>query len=137
MRYKNEAFFRQKIERLLMRASKAQSADALLTDMKIKKADRPSVLLTLQKMEAEGRITRNKKGKYALSTAVGRRGRIVSLSKGFAFARMEDGGEDCFIPGRYLRDALPGDVVRIREGAPDERGPQGAVIAVEEEGPRL
>ena len=137
MRYKNEAFFRQKIERLLMRASKAQSADALLADMKIKKADRPGVLLTLQKMEAEGRISRNKKGKYTLSAAVGRRGRIVSLSKGFAFARMEDGGEDCFIPGRYLRDALPGDVVRIREGAPDERGPQGAVIAIEEEGPRL
>lgn len=50
---------------------------------------------------------------------------------------MEDGGPDCFIPGRYLKDALPGDTVRIREGAPDERGPQGAVIAVEEEGPRL
>ena len=58
MRYKNEAFFRQKIERLLMRASKAQSADALLADMKIKKADRPGVLLALQKMEVEGRIRR-------------------------------------------------------------------------------
>ncbi len=137
MRMKNESFYRQKIERLLLRADRAQSADALLAGMKIKKADRPAALLALQRMEAEGRITRNKKGKYALSAAQGKRGRILSLSKGFAFARMEDGGPDCFIPGRYLKDALPGDTVRIREGAPDERGPQGAVIAVEEEGPRL
>ena len=137
MRMKNESFYRQKIERLLLRADRAQSADTLLAGMKIKKADRPAALLALQRMEAEGRITRNKKGKYALSAAQGKRGRILSLSKGFAFARMEDGGPDCFIPGRYLKDALPGDTVRIREGAPDERGPQGAVIAVEEEGPRL
>ena len=118
MRMKNESFYRQKIERLLLRADRAQSADALLAGMKIKKADRPAALLALQRMEAEGRITRNKKGKYALSAAQGKRGRILSLSKGFAFARMEDGGPDCFIPGRYLKDALPGDTVRIREGAP-------------------
>ena len=100
MRMKNESFYRQKIERLLLRADRAQSADTLLAGMKIKKADRPAALLALQRMEAEGRITRNKKGKYALSAAQGKRGRILSLSKGFAFARMEDGGPDCFIPGR-------------------------------------
>lgn len=137
MKIKNEEFYRRKMERLLLRGNKAQSADALLAGMKIKKAERPGALLALQRMEAEGQVTRNKKGKYVLSAAAGRRGRILSLSKGFAFARMEDGGPDCFIPGRYLKDALPGDTVRIREGEPDERGPQGAVLAIEEEGPRL
>lgn len=42
MRMKNESFYRQKIERLLLRADRAQSADALLAGMKIKKADRPA-----------------------------------------------------------------------------------------------
>ena len=73
MRMKNESFYRQKIERLLLRADRAQSADTLLAGMKIKKADRPAALLALQRMEAEGRITRNKKGKYALSAAQGKR----------------------------------------------------------------
>ena len=50
MRMKNESFYRQKIERLLLRADRAQSADALLAGMKIKKADRPAALLALQRM---------------------------------------------------------------------------------------
>lgn len=34
------------------------------------------------------------------------------------------------IPGRFLKDALPGDEVMIRLGAPDERGLQGAIMEV-------
>lgn len=39
--------------------------------------------------------------------------RIVSLSRTFAFARPDDGGEDIFIPGRALNNAFLGDAVLL------------------------
>lgn len=89
-------------------------------------------------MERDGELTQSKKGRYTLADTAGSvRGRILSLNKGFGFARLEETGEDCFIAGRYLGDALPGDTVAIRIGAPDSRGTQGAVVKVLEPGPRL
>lgn len=135
MAHKN---IRERLLRQLRRAGKPLSADALLSGLRLKKSERSAALLTLSRMERDGEVEKNKKWKYALSDTAGCvRGRMLSLNKGFGFARLEDRREDCFIPGRYLLDALPGDVVSIRLGAPDSRGLQGAVAKVLEPGPRL
>ena len=120
----------EQIEKLLLRYNKPLSADAVISAVHVKGQERANVLLLLKKMEKSGKITRNKKGKYVLTSKGGKKGHMLSLSKGFGFARLDDTGDDCFIPGRFLKDALPGDEVMIRLGAPDERGLQGAIMEV-------
>ena len=129
---------KSRILRQLNKSNKGLSADMLASMLRLKKKERPGFLLALSKMEDSGELVKSKKGKYTVSKTAGCvRGRILSLSKGFAFARLEEGGEDCFIAGRNLKDALPGDTVLIRLGAHDDRGPQGEVTVIEQEGNRL
>ena len=128
---------RQAVMRLLAKEGKPLSADALCAGLRVKKKARASLQITQGKMEKEGALLRSKKGKYAAGETGCVRGRILSLSKGFAFARLEAEGEDCFIPGKDLNGALPGDTVRLRLDRSDPRGPQGTVVRVEEEGPRM
>lgn len=134
----NKQVFHDKIIRYFSRWEKAVSADALAAALRIKKNERAAFLLTLKQMQDEGELLRNKKGKYLLAAEKGgQRARMLSLSAGFGFARLEESGEDCFVAGRYLRDALPGDTVLIRLGREDVRGPQGSVIRILERADRL
>ena len=40
---------------------------------------------------------------------------LVKLGKNFGFAMLEDGTSDIFIPGRFLRGAMPGDKVLVEK----------------------
>lgn len=128
---------RARLLRRLEREGRSMTQDALAAALKVKKADRASFLMALRQLEMEGEVLRTKKGKLKLSeTANCRRAVMLSLSRGFAFARFEDTGEDCFIAGRNIRGALPGDTVLIRLGPEDSRGPNGSVTRILEEGDR-
>lgn len=59
---------------------------------------------------------------------------IVSLSRGFAFARPENGGEDVFIHGSQLYGATLGDKVALAGVRMENRGPSGRVARVLEPG---
>ena len=39
--------------------------------------------------------------------------KVVKLGKNFAFVMLEDGTSDIFIPGRFTRGAMPGDMVTV------------------------
>ena len=60
---------------------------------------------------------------------------IVKLGKNFAFAMLEDGTSDVFIPGRFTRGAMPGDTVLIEkfEHPRVEGSDEGEVLAVLEQ----
>lgn len=62
---------------------------------------------------------------------------IVSLSRGFAFARPEDGGEDLFIPGVHLNSAFIGDTVTLNHMERSDRGLSADVEEVTEKGSRI
>ena len=129
--------WKKKILRRLNGEKKGLSADELASALRVKKKDRPALLLALGAMEQSGELVCGKKGRYTVAGTADIRARLLSMSRGFGFARPEDGGADCFIPGRYLSGALPGDRVLVRLGPPDSRGPQGKITQVLEEGPRL
>lgn len=129
---------KERVRRQLRRAKKPLSADMLFTLLRLKRSERPRLLLLLRRMEREGELLCTKKGRYKLAQGAGCvRGRLLSLNKGFGFARLEDSEEDCFIAGRYLGEALPGDVVAIRLGAQDARGTQGVIEKILEPGGHL
>ncbi len=118
-------------------SEKEQSAEGLMHTLRVGKRERMGFLLQLSKLERSGRLERRKNGAYAISMENTLSGRLVSLSKGFGFARLDDGSGDCFIAGRNLHGALPGDAVRLRPGPRDERGLSGEVVCITEKGARL
>ncbi|HIW74226.1 MAG TPA: ribonuclease R [Firmicutes bacterium] len=128
---------KRKILRRLAGEKKGLTADALASALRLKKKERPALLLTLGRMEQTGEVLCGKKGRYTAARSGSLRARLLTLNRGFGFARPEDGGADCFIPGRYLNGALPGDTVLVRLGPADSRGPQGEVVQILEEGGRL
>lgn len=126
----------EQLLRQLRRSSKPLHTDALLNRMRLKRSRRAEALLCLEQLEKTGKIVKTAAGGYRISS--GRvhtvTGRLVSLHKGFGFARLEEPEADCFLAGRDLAEALPGDRVSIRLGRPDARGLQGEVVRILEEG---
>lgn len=57
-------------------------------------------------------------------------GNLVSLSKAFGFARPENGGDDIFIPGRFLKGAFIGDKILIGGIEKDEKGYSGKIYRI-------
>lgn len=128
---------KERILRKLDRYKKGLTGEMLAGQLRLRKEERPALWASLAELERNGKLEKSKKGKYRIvKSSRSVRGHLVSLSRGFGFARLDE-GEDCFIAGRNLGGALPGDTVLIRPGLYDERGPQGAVIRIEEEGKRL
>ena len=61
--------------------------------------------------------------------------KVVKLGKNFAFVMLEDGTSDIFIPGRFIRGAMPGDKVLVEKFAHPrvEGSDEGEILAVLEE----
>ena len=55
---------------------------------------------------------------------------LVSLSRGFGFARPENGGEDIFIHGSVLNSAFVGDKILVGGIRKDEKGYSGNIMRV-------
>ncbi|MDD3833472.1 MAG: ribonuclease R [Oscillospiraceae bacterium] len=127
---------KRKIELHIKAEKNGVSADRLASVLKIKRRERARFLITLAKMERSGDILKDKRGKYSLPLSQAVRAKLVALQQGYGFAR-PDTGEDIFIPGRDLNDALPGDTLLIKLGEKDSRGPKGAVMQIVEKGGRL
>jgi len=58
--------------------------------------------------------------------------KVVRLGKNFAFAMLEDGLSDVFIPGRFTRGAMPGDQVLVEKFAHPrvEGSDEGEILAI-------
>ena len=61
--------------------------------------------------------------------------KVVKLGKNFAFVMLEDGTSDIFIPGRFTRGAMPGDMVLVEkfEHPRVEGSDEGEILAILEE----
>jgi ribonuclease R len=89
----------------------------------------------LEDMADDGEVVRLKGNSYALPGKTSTlRGRISVHRDGYGFVTPEGGGEDIFIPSRYLKDALHGDLVEASSGQSRMGGGKldGRVVAVVE-----
>jgi ribonuclease R len=69
----------------------------------------------LDDMADDGEIVRFKGNSYAIAAAVKSiRGTLSTHRDGYGFVAPEGGGEDIFIPQRYMKSAMHGDTVEVR-----------------------
>ena len=134
---RSKSELKQKIKNYIRGERKGASFDRLAAVLRVKRGERARFLLTLAKMERDGEISKDKKGRYSEPASDSIHARMVSLQRGYGFARPEKGGDDIFIPGRDLNEALPGDTILVKLQQGDSRGPQGSVVQILEKGGRM
>src|ERR1039457_3618863 len=81
----------------------------------VSKSRRLAFKTAIDDLVAEGMLIKLKGNRYRLSG--GRNavtGRLSSHRDGYGFVEPDSGGEDIFIPARYMRDNLHGDQVAVR-----------------------
>lgn len=92
----------------------------------------------LNELKREGLVSVNKQHRIRLPKKKETiKAKIVSLSKGFAFARPQDGGEDVFIHIGRLNNAFIGDTVQLSNMQQGPKGPSANVDSVSEKRSRI
>ena len=92
----------------------------------------------LEELQREGRVSISKSRRVRMTKEKpGVGATIVSLSKGFAFARPDDGGEDIFIHADHLNNAFLKDRVLLRRVRQSPKGPSAEVGSIAEKGSRV
>jgi ribonuclease R len=126
---------KEKILKCLNKIPQSISSRNLRKRLKLNKNDYYKALNELQR---EGRISisrgrriRKTKGKSTIGAT------IVSLSKGFAFARPDSGGDDIFIHADHLKNAFLKDKVQLYRIRQSPKGPSAEVDSISEKGSRV
>lgn len=122
----------KQLEKTLMRFRGKMTAKELRKKAGIR--DKGKFRRVLDEMKEEGKITIDRSHVVELIKQEDRKQAvIVSLSKGFAFARLEgEESPDLFIHSSALNGALLGDRVEVLPIADDPKGPSGQVLKIVE-----
>ena len=112
----------------LSRKSKPAKTEKIIKELGV--TDIPDFIRDLSALEREGEILISKKNNVQSVKGSGfLKAKIVSVSRGFCFAKPDGGGEDVFIPSGDAMNALPGDCVVISVSS-DEKGLFGRVRSI-------
>lgn len=90
----------------------------------------------LDALAMEGKISIDLKGKIKPLPADVKVGRYMATQRGFGFVRVDNEGDDIFIPGVHTKGALDGDTVQVlvkKEGGEGKRR-EGQVLNILERG---
>lgn len=126
--------FKKKIRLFLQKSGKKPlSYKELLQKCKPKKPEIPEFNAALKELTKNGSLF-EKRGGFILSSVSGGFPAVVSrVNKTFGFIKRDDDSTDVFIPGKYLRGAMPGDKV-LAKLIPSRTGsPEGEVLRIVEE----
>lgn len=105
----------------------------LLKNCRTKKFDFDKFVKTIDKMKSKGEIIEDKKGFTLINKKKLTKCVISRLNKTYGFARNCDTDEEIFIAGKYLRGAMPGDIVLIRTFKSNGECIEGEVMSIAEE----
>lgn len=120
----------------LQRENREVSRDELFELSKI--SDKASYNLAVSELQDDGDIILIKNKGIVLTEAMGYvKATILRSSRYFSFARPNDGSPDLFIPCEKIKDAIPGDVVLLKDIHEEEKGPAAAVFRIVKKGDRL
>ena len=101
----------------------------------VKKEDRPQLEQILLDLQAEGRITLSKRGKYSKSEIKKTVGVFTAHQRGFGFVTVEGEPDDIFSPAEYVNGAMHMDTVEITiSPVTTGRRKEGKVVSVIERG---
>lgn len=130
--------FKEKILHSLQKSPQSLSVRSLLKKMKVVNNSKKAFFAALDELKAEGKVTVSKKKRIHIPRKADTiEATIVSLSRGFAFARPDDGGGDVFIHADKLNNAFVGDRVLLSHVQQSAKGPSADVDVVSEKSSRL
>jgi ribonuclease R len=108
----------------------------MLKVLGVSKGERDLLEDHLEQLVDSGKIVKLPGRMYAAAgSATGVRGKLSTHRDGYGFVVPEDGGEDLFVPARYLREYMNGDVVEAQVIATRRDGKrEGRVTALVQRG---
>lgn len=127
---------KDRILRILKDSPEGVPSRNLLKKLKIEK--KRDYNTALEDLRREGRVTVSNSRRVRIAkerTGIG--ATIVSLSRSFAFARPDDGGDDFFIHADHLENAFLRDHVLLHHIRQSPKGPSAEVESVSEKGSRV
>lgn len=126
--------YRNRIKSILTQGGgKGVSYKKLYASCKGRRQNAAAFAAAIAELKREGVIAEDKSGIKLCSAAGLFRATVSRLNKTFGFIEREDGTE-VFVPGKFLKGAMPGDTVMARLLPPRGELPEGEVVSVVEEG---
>lgn len=125
-------------EKILRTLSKTPGLRKRELMRRTKAKEREVFYAALESLFRSGEIMADGRGRQIKLSQKGKtiRAQMVSLSRGFGFARPLDDGEDIFIPGSSLGDAMVGDTVALRNVHHSSKGMSAEIASISERGAR-
>lgn len=120
---------KEKIVKVLQQEEHSITSRGLMH--KVGTRDKKNFYEALNELKNSGEVVVNQKHMVKNAASAGRvKASVVSLSKGFAFARPIEGGDDIFIHCSDLKSAMVGDTVLLEHVKASARGMNGSVDLV-------
>ena len=120
------------LDKLSKSEGKGLSQKELMKAVRKKDFSKSQFYAALDDLIISGRVTKER-DKYKASQKALKTGEVVKLNRTFGFVRLDENGQDVFIPGRFLLGAMPGDIVEIKLKKSRGESPEGIVVRVKEE----
>lgn len=126
-----------KILRCLEKSPQSLPVKAIMKKLRLKDKEKKEFFQAMDELKQEEKVKISKKHRVHLPQATGNKveATVISLSRGFAFARPDE-GEDIFIHADKLRDAFVGDRVLLTNVQQSQKGPSAEVDTISEKSPR-
>lgn len=105
----------------------------LLKNVRCKNFDFDKFVRTVDRMKRKGEIIENKKGFTLVDFKKLTKCEVVRLNKTYGFVRNVETNEEIFVVGKFLKGAMPHDIVMVRTFEGEGASLEGEVMAVVEE----